>query len=150
MKKNAGFTLIELLVVIAIIGILSTIVLSSLSVARSKGKDAAAKSEMESVRSTAAIYLDNYAGSYGTDGTDCANLLSVFDPSVANNLNSIIVDAQAKVNSTAVCANTATAYVVALPLQNGTNWCVDSKGYSDVTPYVLTGIGSVQERVACQ
>ena len=150
MKKNAGFTLIELLIVIAIIGILSSIVLSSLSVARSKGKDAAAKSEMESIRSTASLYLDNFGGSYGSDGTDCANPTSVFDSSRANNLNTIILDAQNKVNSTAVCANTATAYVVALPLQNGTNWCVDSQGFSDVTPFVLTGVGSIQEKVACK
>ncbi|MSU55597.1 MAG: type II secretion system protein [Candidatus Taylorbacteria bacterium] len=49
MNKSKGFTLIELLVVIAIIGILSSVVLVSLSGTRTKAQAAAFKSEMTSL-----------------------------------------------------------------------------------------------------
>lgn len=48
-KNNKGFTLIELLVVIAIIGILSSIVLVSLNIARQKGKIAAVRLQLKSI-----------------------------------------------------------------------------------------------------
>jgi prepilin-type N-terminal cleavage/methylation domain-containing protein len=64
MNKNKGFTLIELLVVIAIIGILSSVVLASLSSARNKGKDAAVKSQLASMRAQAELYYATNTDSY--------------------------------------------------------------------------------------
>ena len=48
-KLSAGFTLIELLVVIAIIGILSSVVLTSLSGAQDKARKAAVISSLQSI-----------------------------------------------------------------------------------------------------
>lgn len=64
-QRSRGFTLIELLVVIAIIGILSAVVLASLNTARSKGNDAAIKSNLDTIRTQSAIYYDSN-NSYST------------------------------------------------------------------------------------
>ena len=62
MKKisDKGFTLIELLVVVAIIGVLATVVLSSLGKARTRAQTAKAISEMRSMATAFEIYaIDN-------------------------------------------------------------------------------------------
>lgn len=59
-KKSKGFTLIELLVVVAIIGVLATIVLSSLSDARARARDAKRVADIRAIQTALEFYhLDN-------------------------------------------------------------------------------------------
>lgn len=57
-KQSKGFTLIELLVVIAIIGILSSVVLASLSTARAKSRDARRISDLGQIQLALELYFD--------------------------------------------------------------------------------------------
>jgi prepilin-type N-terminal cleavage/methylation domain-containing protein len=63
-RLNFGFTLIELLVVISIIGVLSAVVLGQLSTARSKGADAAIKSQMKNMVSTSLLLYEILGETY--------------------------------------------------------------------------------------
>jgi len=67
-QKKQGFTLIELLVVIAIIGILATIVLVSLNIARAKARDARRSSDMHQVALAMEMYYDANGSSYASPG----------------------------------------------------------------------------------
>lgn len=63
-RKKRGFTLIELLVVIAIIGLLASIVLASLSTARSKALHARRQSDMHTIQIALEEYANDNSGSY--------------------------------------------------------------------------------------
>jgi len=64
MKHKNGFTLIELLVVVAIIGLLSSVVLSSLNSARAKARDAQRLSEIRQLQNALALYANDNGGNY--------------------------------------------------------------------------------------
>lgn len=63
-NKNRGFTLIELLVVVAIIGILSSVVLSSLNGARSKARDAKRVADLKQIQLALEMYYDSNGSVY--------------------------------------------------------------------------------------
>lgn len=58
-KLSAGFTLIELLVVISIIGLLSSVVLTSLNDARAKARDAQRVSDIGQIRLALQLYYED-------------------------------------------------------------------------------------------
>lgn len=59
LHKDLGFTLIELLVVIAIISLLSSVVLASLSGARSSARDARRLQDMKQIQTALEMYYNN-------------------------------------------------------------------------------------------
>lgn len=80
-KKEKGFTLIELLVVVSIIGVLATIVLSSLSAARGRARDQAIRAHFNQLRTALEIYyLDNnsYPDSYALTTGWCGTTGSAY------------------------------------------------------------------------
>jgi prepilin-type N-terminal cleavage/methylation domain-containing protein len=147
-----GFSLIELLVVIAIIGILSAVVLASLSAARNNGANAAVKSNLSSLRAQAEIYFDDPTlgnGSYSPPpnyfGATAINCVAASSGTIFGNtkIQQLLVAAQAAGGGTARCialpqGGPVTSYViqVALKAPEGTGssaltvWCVDSSGAS--------------------
>ncbi|TSC67207.1 MAG: hypothetical protein CEO19_313 [Parcubacteria group bacterium Gr01-1014_73] len=59
--NKRGFTLIELLVVISIISLLSSVVMSSLSSARAKARDAKRLHDLRQINIALALYYDKYS-----------------------------------------------------------------------------------------
>ncbi len=70
-KNSHGFTLIELLVVVAIIGILSSVVLSSLSSARVKARNAKRVLDMKNIMIALNMYYNEYGCLPLTSGSTC-------------------------------------------------------------------------------
>lgn len=138
MERKRGFTLIEVLVVVAIIGILSSIVLASMSGARSKGRDAKRVADIKQLQLALQLYYDgsgyyplalsdltstNYISSIPSDPTSGWSYVYTRLPANCNNTSSICVD-----------------YVVTAQLEN-VNATLD--GYTGTTPtFSINSLGT--------
>jgi type II secretory pathway pseudopilin PulG len=114
----------ELLVVIAIIGILASVVLASLNSARSKGADAAVKSNLNNARAQAELYYDNNANSYLTVCTAPGGIQTMTNG--ANTANG---------SGAMTCNSTGTTWAAEAALVSTSTqyYCVDSTGVSTTT-----------------
>ncbi len=111
----------SILPIIAIIGILASVVLASLNVARMKGFDASVKANMSLAHTQAELTYDMNNNSYAT---------VCVDPQIVNFFTRAETVAKTKV----LCNATTTAYAAYLPLKSptetNTGWCIDSTGVS--------------------
>jgi len=122
----SGFTLIELLMVIAIIGLLSSVVLASLSAARSKGVGASIQKELVSARQAAEIYLQLHGNSYSaTTGSCTAGMFA----DTATNFAAIEASISGSAGGAANidCASSANAWSIAVKNPAGGYLCMDAK-----------------------
>lgn len=156
-KLQKGFTLIELLVVIAIIGILSSVVLASLSSARTRGNDAAIQADLANMRAQAELYMSTM-GNYGTTTTavpagtaqHCIDAGTIFRSGVG--LQNALTGVAAKTGGTGgvgaagsrvVCGSATNAAQTAWSVMASTSagfWCVDSAGASKISTAIVGGL----------
>ncbi len=133
-----GFTLVELLVVIAIIGVLSTVVLASLSTARTKGSDAAIQSDLQTIQTQAELFYYSHGNSYGTQNfvsgsaSSCNAAGSMFaDPTIARALAN--ADSANGAGNDVDCEANGSSYTVAAEFSTGAGYfCVDSSGSATI------------------
>ncbi len=135
-----GFTLIELLVVIAIISLLSAVILSALSSARTKAREARRGDDMHSLVTALQLYANEHNGLYpaasvvsGTD-TACggvnrcvhtlASALSPYMPAMPDDPE----EAGTAYNYRYSADSTGSAYILLRYSELSSNYCVVQTG----------------------
>ncbi len=142
MKNTKGFTLIELLVVIAIIGILSSVVLASLSTARAKSRDARRISDVGQIQLALELYFDS-SSSYPV--TAYAAITTPLAPLAPTYLPKLPVDPQNTGNYVYKYYGSTTKYALTSTLERGDN----SALLTDADILSATGYGYSGTSVGC-
>ena len=141
LHKKSGFTLIELLVVVAIIGILATVVLSSLGTARDRAKDAAIKSILSNMRAQAELQYDGDFDDICDAGTKSGDMFrEAFVKVSVSSTTSVCTDQNGSLKGVAPDGSLSTRssgsgidangniWAAVIPLSTGDWFCVDSSG----------------------
>jgi type IV pilus assembly protein PilA len=142
MNSKKGFTLIELLVVIAIIGILSSIVIASLSSARRRGRDSAILGQLKQLQTQSQIFYEGNGQSFspaGAASSTTANCIaganfptSFFASTTAAGGQIALIATNDPIGSNVKCTTSANGQLWAISvdfLNNSTSGvCVDNSG----------------------
>lgn len=141
--RSRGFTLIELLVVISIIGLISSVIITSINSARVKGRDTERIAQVNQFMRALEVYYSTY-GKYPCGDADCS-LIQVRPFTSSSNVGQMLVSARAmaeiptdplypsapsatECNTTGYgycyCSNGANSYVITMNTE-------DDKGDSD-------------------
>lgn len=128
MQKRQGFTLIELLVVIAIIGILSSIVLVSLSGAQNKARDARIIADLSQVRTIATLISGEEATGY-TNVCKAGDALNDGHGTYGASLGTISDDITTEQGGTILCYAGKDEFCIQSSLRVGNKfYCIDADG----------------------
>lgn len=131
LQTKQGMTLIELLIVITIVGVLSTIILSSVSDSRVRAYDSKVRQQLSSFRTAAEIYFQNQTpNSYGISSS-CTSGMFISTNQSEGSPGMYIDPSNLPSATQVVCGSNGTSYAVKATLYSGNEyWCVDSKGNS--------------------